>query len=501
MTTAIQHQVKIGPDFFKKELREYSDWKWALVREAAQNCLDAPDSDTVHFNIGFASDDNGDNTYFEFVNNGDPMDKDTLFNKLLTLGESGKNFQGSVGGFGKAKTVLYFSHVSYRIHTGSLLVEGCGGNFNVTEDVEYFHGTRSRVIINGDITQDLIDNVKRFVALAQWQGTVYLNGDEYRCEMRKGTPRREFDFGKIYTNKSCENLFVVRVGGIPMFTQRVALNRCVILELAGSSLNTLTSNRDGLTNAIRWQVEQFITDLAVDKRKALKKDIKPKYRRFVGDRFNEVTRESVGLSFDTSALVAAFTATTSVSDDSTSVGFLESATAMSVMEDEYRSQLDQMFIIKNETELMVPNYYVPTSPEFGTYAKKLAVIWGKLMLTMHRLFENKEPFSIGFIFAEPEVGDDAVTNDVTAAEFEDSNTYGKVFYLNPVCVVKQQNSESRSFKKRFLLTERNKLITYACHEFVHGSGFSGHNDDYAYAFTDSMIKVLDNRQKFNWCFQ
>lgn len=486
-------QVKIGPDFFKKELREYSDWRWALIREALQNSTDAPSSNSISVDVALNADGN---TVLSFENNGSPMDIDILCNKLLTLGESGKNFEGSVGGFGKAKVVLYLSHESYTIRTGTLEVVGRGGNFDVTEDLEYFHGTRSVVIIKGDEVERLVDNTQKFIALAQWHGTIKLNGKPYRCEMHKGAPRREFDFGKIYTNKSSTNIMVVRVGGIPMFVQHVSVDRCVILELSGSSLQTLTSNRDGLSGSIRWAVEDFVNQLATDKRKALKKQPVTKYQRFIGEKFNETTREDAGLSFSVSGLVSAFAGGSGGGSGGGSVGLM-TASVSETTEREYRSQLAEMFIIKNETELKVPDYYKPNSPEFGTYAKKLAIIWGKLMLTMHKLFDSKDAFSIGFIFAEPD--DDS--DDTTLAEYEESDRYGKVYYLNPVRVVKQANSQSRSFKKRFLLTERNKLITYACHEFVHGTGLGSHNDEYSYRLTEYVIEVMDNRQKFNWCFQ
>ena len=53
------------------------------------------------------------------------------------------------------------------------------------------------------------------------------------------------------------------------------------------------------------------------------------------------------------------------------------------------------------------------------------------------------------------------------AQFEEGQ-YGTVYYVNPVMVVEQWTSGSRSFRKRFKLTERDRLISIAAHEFVHG---------------------------------
>ncbi len=76
--------VKIGPKFFHNEFKEYACWQTAYIREAAQNCLDAPHSDKVAFVVS----KQGDNTIIIFENNGDPMTEDILVDKLLALAMS-----------------------------------------------------------------------------------------------------------------------------------------------------------------------------------------------------------------------------------------------------------------------------------------------------------------------------------------------------------------------------------------------------------------------------
>ncbi len=85
------------------------------------------------------------------------------------------------------------------------------------------------------------------------------------------------------------------------------------------------------------------------------------------------------------------------------------------------------------------------------------------------------------------------------AEFEDREL-GKMYYLNPAEIV-SQDSGARSLKRRFLLTERDRLIAIALHEFVHGVGFGYHGEDYANKLTDMLAVVMKNRAKFNWCFR
>src|SRR5262245_20842128 len=103
-------QIKIGSEFFAKAKNDYEDWRWALIREFMQNSIDCG-SDRIEISV---IETNG-STILSVVNNGDPMTEDILVNKLLCLGGSGKNFQDAVGGFGKAKELLYCCHAGYSI--------------------------------------------------------------------------------------------------------------------------------------------------------------------------------------------------------------------------------------------------------------------------------------------------------------------------------------------------------------------------------------------------
>jgi hypothetical protein len=46
-----------------------------------------------------------------------------------------------------------------------------------------------------------------------------VNGRTLATDLRKGSPRREYEWGKVYTNQQHNNLLVVRIGGQPMFTR------------------------------------------------------------------------------------------------------------------------------------------------------------------------------------------------------------------------------------------------------------------------------------------
>ncbi len=481
-------QVKIGPKFFEKAKNDYANWVFAWVREIVQNSTDARGCSRIDFNIALQEDGN---TKVIVKNNGEPMDENILVNKLLALGESGKDFEGTVGGFGLAKNILLFTHLHWEVNTGDLRVVGCGGEYSL-EYGPYWFGTETTVIMEGDLVYDLERKLREFCRYAQWDGSIYLGDEHLETNQYKGSPRRDLGFGVVYTNKSDSNRLVVRIGGIPMFINYVGLDRLVIVELKGKSSVCLTSNRDGLRSPFCHDLSNFITELSVDKKSALKAR-NPKYRHYHGTRLcHEKSRtnvsEMLGLNdsdedYGVSPLQSVVAALTSgvrlnapsfVKSESTSV----------------QVSIGEEFVIKNETDLVIPSYYLPDSGEFSSYSKKLVKIWGRLMLQMHRTFDAAADFAIGFIFPE----------DKTLAEWEEGN-FGTVYYLAPAKLVTQKYSSSQSWRKVWKLTDRNQLLCTAAHEFVHGLGFRCHDEAFAGKYTETMGRVLDKKSDFTWCFK
>lgn len=513
-----QNQITIGPEFFGKAFNDYSNWRWAIAREFGQNSMDCGSS-TIRVTV---AKNEMLNTVLTVENDGDPMSRNIIVDKLLALGGSGKNFQGTVGGFGKAKEILYFAHKSYKIETGNLVVTGSGAGYNIDETTGFVDGTRSTVVIAGDHLERLTHSFRLFTNYAQWDGEFYLNGDKLETNLRKGTPRRDLGFGMVYTNKSYPNKLVLRINGIPMYYEYTSFNRCVVVELKGSSVEVLTANRDGLNSSCRHELASFINELSVDKRSALKQRGLTKYRRYEGKKLRHRVQNAVNVKTlvvgepkdrggsSTAALVNMVGRTDLVPSGGAAGGGVitmggaiiqtidvvgECAPpAMNVhqtVEENvvfHNTNVSEEFIVKNETDLQIPSYYLPDSKDFSSYSQKLVRVWGRLMVELHRLFEHEADFALGFIFDE-----------TAEAEFE-SGEYGKVYYLNPAKVVEQSSSSSKSFKKRFLLTERNRLLMIALHEFVHGIGLGPHDEDYANKLTDMTWRVMDERKRFNWCF-
>jgi hypothetical protein len=503
------HQIKIGHEFFAKAKNDYDNWYWAIIREFFQNCIDCGSTE-----INVVTHELNGQTVLSVSNNGEPMTETIIMEKLFALGGSGKNFEGAVGGFGKAKEILYFCHKDYAITSGNHTIIGSGAEFDIIKKNDYTKGTVSTIKIDGSHAEELLDQIDIFINYAQWGGVFTVNGETRRANMKKGSPRRELEFGKVYTNKSDSYRVIIRIGGIPMFHTYCRLNRCVIVELDGQSCDVLTSNRDGLRQPYKNELYDFITEIAVDKKSALKNRRGPKYKQYRGTKLCNERQLNVAEVIDdptthigtSLAEEPSTTVTTEVGDinidEDTEVNqpvqhetpvnqpSLQTAARTAAIPVQQAVSIKTDFVLKNETDLKVPNYYDPGQKEFSIYSKKLVRIWGRVMLEMHRLFDHEAEFSIGFIF------DDGGTE----AEYENGH-FGTVYYLNPCEIKEQRTTYSKSFCKRFKLTERDRLISIGLHEFVHGLGYGYHDEAYAGKLTDLFAVVMKERKRFNWCFK
>jgi hypothetical protein len=485
--------VGIGPNFFKKSLNDYRDWLWALPREAMQNSMDAPNSK----NITTWTECKDGNTSFMWENDGDPMNKEELVGKLLTLGESGKDFQGTVGGFGAAKLILLFCHLNYEILTGNLRVVGSGGNYSLEEREIRYPGTLTRITIEGDYTNSIIANLRAFLSMSQWRGHVSINGENYNCRLNKGTKRDEFEWCTVYTNRTIQNRMVVRINGIPMFYRHVDSNRrCIVVELKSGNSEVLQSNRDALKWEYQGQLDAFVDSITINKLSALRND-EPRYIHYSGDklfsnqqeRANETMMKIFADAYATVPFVIGVdrAVENAVVDEAVLLTPVKTA---QVHEISKQSKLKHEFVIKNNTGMEIPIHYLPS--DFSEYSQKLTTIWTKVLLKLHEIFKHKATFSVGFIL-----------DDDSAAEFECNREYGDVYYVSPITIVKQKESGSRSMAKRrkFNAAGRWAIVADALHEFVHGAiGLSGHDELYSSTLTEMMGVVLKEHQQFNKCF-
>jgi hypothetical protein len=243
----IKGKVSIPNGYFLKMAQhDYEDYKTALPREFYQNSIDAG-AKSIRVSV------KDEEVIIE--DDGCGMTMDILMNKLLVLGGSHKA-EGSVGAFGKAKELLFFSWESYTIRTGNILVEGTGADYSITEMQDSIKGTTCKIKVTDDELP--IYNFRNVATKMQTKAKIYINDKLVECDRKRGShSHRVEDIGTIYQAKNVESYYMeVRINGIWIFSRYVGSGLgTLILELDGASVNILTSNRDGF----KWEVNQKIS--------------------------------------------------------------------------------------------------------------------------------------------------------------------------------------------------------------------------------------------------
>ncbi len=461
-------QVSIGNEFFAKCRNDYSNWNWAMIREFLQNCIDAPKCSVIDIIVESIGDNR---TRLTVRNNGAPMTLDVLQNKLLSLGGTDKSGSDSVGGFGKAKELLYFCNDSYEIVTGDIRVVGSGANYELSA-VDYTHSTTSIVEISGVDSECLHSVIKKFISYCQWDGKIWLNRVLCNSNLHKGSKRISFDFGVVYTNRSFSNRMIVRVRGIPMFYCNTDFDRCVIIELNGSQ-GILTSNRDSLVYKHSKVIYEFIVRLSTDPTKAL-------YN-------SEYVETYAGRDLATNLIPVTGCATESLSPAPVATQRHVTTNANSTSKLILHNVLDFGFNIKNSTGLKIPGCYCPLS-DFSAYSTKLVKWWSNVLLEIYRLHDIDIRFKVGFIFSED-----------CLAQCDNSN--GLVYYINPCRIVKNK-SGGKSFKRSWDFTSDSKrhILSIAAHEYTHGIGYANHGETWGAEFTRIVGDCFANWKRFSHCF-
>lgn len=492
-------QVKIGHEFFAKIKNDYADWRWALVREFLQNCIDAPGCGRVEVRLTEeqAADGSGQVTVLTVTNDGQPMDEDTLLNKLLTLGGSGKNFQGeNTGGFGVAKSLLYLCHRSYSIHTGSIFLTGAGAQWEVGKAQEHLAGTRSTVFIDGCHAEALTAKVRRFASLCQWKGTLTVSSPAsgesvLATDLHKGHRRKDLGWAIVYTNRSHANLCVVRINGQPMFTRPTRFAGTVLVELTGKADKVLTSNRDALTGRFEGELSEFLTAVAVDKRSALREQ-QAEYKRWHGEQLRaeaakpKAAEGGLASVLDEQSLMAlAALAGRAAGTDGSASGQQDggiSVRVVSAEEEQDRSiTVGPQFIIKNTTGRKTPAACLP-GESFSKVNRELVRAWTGLLLKLHQLTGLAGEFSVGFCLDEENEAEHEV------------GPFGRSYLLNPLTPVEVEDGKVKMVNRfTSAWADRFTLISLAAHEFVHGAcGLAQHDEDYAGKLTEVMTVVTAN---------
>lgn len=533
--------VSIGRRFLSEVRSQYQDWQAAYVREALQNCVDAPRTKNVHFLIYR----DGSNTCVSFSNDGSPMSQEELTDKLLTLGETGKDHSGTVGGFGRAKELLYFCHENYKVESGGYCVSGSGCEYEMHPMPSYSHGTRSSVVIEGDHVEELSAALRKCVGYSYFKGEVTLNGIPIEERTRRGHNRNWEDgegWCTVYTNRQHEGIMLVRVGGVFMFSRKLWDYKGTVVCELNSSYRTLTSNRDGLRSEFQYALDAFVESISTNRRSAFKPK-SPKYRRYIGTKLAapvtrtfkvepkivtanapaewvaqtkharlEAAKQTVAgvargeietslNSFETAVVLSGEVAP--ADEPSVTLPILEAAEPVADPEEATLAYggfvaVKHDFMLRNELNhsVKVPVYYDPGSEKFSSYAQWLTTVWAKCMVELHAMFERSSAFSIGFIFDEPDEEEGFALEGL----HEEHEEVGDIYYISP-CVYGEKSNGTATFSRRWNKSDRWEILAVAAHEFVHGEGHERHNEKYANRLTDVFAEVVKNRNRFNHCFK
>ena len=273
--------VQIPPSYFAEmPCMDYSSPEKAVPREFFQNSIDAGAR-----NINVYGQSNG----VTVEDDGSGMNRDTLVNRLLSLGGSLKN-DNSAGGFGKAKEVLYFCWPSYCIHTNGHLVIGAQNKYHIFDLPEKLHrkGTASHITLWNDpeIVKQFfsrtsppyaftscdyfLTHFQTAASLCKTKAVISIDGARVEMEPWGRKIGENLNLGMtIYKNaKSVEfnNVVMVSVRGLNMFASGLSAEGAFFVNFSHDSKDVLTSNRDGLKGEYKEALDAWMQDIASDTR-------------------------------------------------------------------------------------------------------------------------------------------------------------------------------------------------------------------------------------------
>jgi hypothetical protein len=150
---------------------------------------------------------------------------------------------------------------------------GAGDDYTITETEDYCDGCSITLYIQEDEDFGYIcGHAKSVAQMTETDCHIYVMDELVKCVLPKGEFVKELELGKVYANKELPSSFYarVRINGIWMFDHYVG-EECphITLELSGSSIESLTSNRDGLKGGSLDSANKFFRQLAADRKSAL----------------------------------------------------------------------------------------------------------------------------------------------------------------------------------------------------------------------------------------
>lgn len=263
--------VTVPAEFFRGELRVYSDWREAFARELLQNATDAAPS-----RIEVSFDSAGDHGRVSVTDDGHGMSRKVLEEVFFALGRTTKEGAGSIGGFGRARIIICFAQTSYTIHTGHLLVEGRGGEYTISEVAEYRRGCRFVIELLDPDSSRVRSAFTSLLHSCSIAVPVTIDGE---AAVQRPKPARATrvlrdaqgaSWARLYVSDGAGKL-LVRVHGLTMFSRWLPGYDDVVLELEPArSREVLSASRDQLHTSFGAQLDTFVADLSGNRRRALR---------------------------------------------------------------------------------------------------------------------------------------------------------------------------------------------------------------------------------------
>lgn len=463
--------ITIGPRFFKQERNNYADWRAAIVREFLQNSVDAKAT-----RIDIWIEEVKDKIKISVADNGIGMSRAILENVYLVAGNTSKENEGTVGGFGKARILTCWANDSYSIRSSDYIVEGCGANY-VIKDADK---------INGSIFETITDPapwvaITKRVLASGYNGYVngadiYVNGELFDNYPNRGRHIREISSGHLYVNKTNKfNRLDVRVQGIWMYSINITAPVHVMLELhPEKAREILTSNRDGMKSEYAQEVNAFLQELASESLSALKPR-RPSCRlRMPGNGFKAVSQNK--------KIIAVEENNGQQTNNISSVGVSGEVTRQLPNFARRHPILENAFFINeagNFPEIYkLEDKYRPDNIETHTTRFKLLAIWFKICeIAIQKFVDKFNDFDginwgVGFILTESET---------EAVHLTENGTH--YFLLNPV---------DFSGKIKYSVNNKEdigKLVALAAHEVSHVAS-SRHDEIFASVMTTIAEKMF-----------
>lgn len=287
--------VTVPAEFFREELRVYADWREAFARELLQNALDAR---ARRISVQFSTDASHGRVVFD--DDGVGMTRQVLEEVFFALGRTTKHEAESIGGFGRARIIICFAQARYRIRTGHLLVEGTGGEYQISEVDEHHQGCEFAIDLQDKDCDAMERAFRRLLATCSITVPIRVDGqlvETAPLPARASRVLRDAEgspWGRVYVQPGGVGKLVLRVHGLAMAYRWIPGNEDIFVEIVPArSREVLSASRDQLHSAFREQVDQFVADLSSNRRRALRPPQEPLDLRVGGGGFlrTDATRE------------------------------------------------------------------------------------------------------------------------------------------------------------------------------------------------------------------